>query len=106
MFDNVGFIGSGQITQALAPHLVAARVPVLVSNSRGPDSLTELVGELGDAAPAVTVEQAVKADVVILALPFLREPELAEVVPDWTGRIVVDATNQFAEYAPVYPGLC
>jgi predicted dinucleotide-binding enzyme len=104
MFDNVGFIGSGQITQALAPHLVAARVPVLVSNSRGPDSLTELVGELGDAARAVTVEQAVKADVVILALPFVRVPELAEVVPDWTGRIVVDATNQFAEYAPVYRG--
>ena len=104
MFDNVGFIGSGQLTQALAPHLVAARVPVLVSNSRGPDSVTELVGELGDAAQAVTVEQAVKADVVILALPFVRVPELAEVVPDWTGRIVVDATNQFAEYAPVYRG--
>ena len=104
MFDNVGFIGSGQLTQALAPHLVAARVPALVSNSRGPDSVTELVGELGDAAQAVTVEQAVKADVVILALPFVRVPELAEVVPDWTGRIVVDATNQFAEYAPVYRG--
>jgi 8-hydroxy-5-deazaflavin:NADPH oxidoreductase len=104
MFDNVGFIGSGQLTQALAPHLVAARVPVLISNSRGPDSLTELVGELGDAAQAVTVEQAVKADIVILALPFVRVPELAEVVPDWTGRIVVDATNQFAEYAPVYRG--
>lgn len=104
MFDNVGFIGSGQLTQALAPHLVAARVPVLVSNSRGPDSVTELVGELGDAAQAVTVDQAVKADVVILALPFVRVPELTEVVPDWTGRIVVDATNQFAEYAPVYRG--
>lgn len=104
MLDNVGFIGSGPLTQALAPHLVAARVPVLVSNSRGPDSVTELVGELGDAAQAVTVEQAVKADVVILALPFVRVPELAEVVPDWTGRIVVDATNQFAEYAPVYRG--
>ena len=52
----------------------------------------------------MTVEQAADADVVILALPFLRVPELAQVVPDWTGRIVVDATNQFAEYAPVYRG--
>ena len=60
-------------------------MPVLVSNSRGPDSLTELVGELGDAAQAVTVEQAAKADVVILALPFVRVPELADIVPDWTG---------------------
>jgi 8-hydroxy-5-deazaflavin:NADPH oxidoreductase len=104
MFDNVGFIGSGPIAQALAHHLVAAQIPVLISNSRGPDSLTELVAELGDAAHAVTVEQAAKADLVILALPFLRVPALAEVVPDWSGRIVVDVTNQFAEYTPVYRG--
>jgi 8-hydroxy-5-deazaflavin:NADPH oxidoreductase len=95
MFTNVGFIGSGPLAQSLAHHLVAARIPVLISNSRGPDSLTELVGELGDPA---------KADVVILALPFLRVPELAGIVPDWSGRIVVDATNQFAQYAPVYSG--
>jgi predicted dinucleotide-binding enzyme len=104
VFTNVGFIGSGSLTQALAHHMVAAQIPVLISNSRGPDSLTELVAELGDAAQAVTVEQAASADVVILALPFLRVPELADVVPDWSGRIVVDATNQFAEYAPVYRG--
>jgi 8-hydroxy-5-deazaflavin:NADPH oxidoreductase len=104
MFDNVGFIGAGPLTQALAHHLVAARVPVLISNSRGPDTLTEVVAELGDPARAVTVEQAAKADVVILALPFLRVPQLADIVPDWNGRIVVDATNQFAEYAPTYRG--
>ena len=104
MFNNVGFIGSGPLTQALAHHLAAAQIPVRISNSRGPSSLTELVAELGNAAEAVTVEQAARADVVILALPFLRVAELAEVVPDWTGRIVVDATNQFAEYTPAYRG--
>ena len=104
MFNNVGFIGSGPIAQALAHHLVAAQIPVYVSNSRGPHSLTDLAAELGDAAHAVTVEQAAKADLVILALPFVRIPELADVVPDWSGRIVVDATNQFGEYAPVYTG--
>jgi 8-hydroxy-5-deazaflavin:NADPH oxidoreductase len=104
MFDNVGFIGAGPLTQALARHLVAAGVPVVISNSRGPDTLTEVVAELGDPAQAVTVEQAAKADVVILALPFLRVPQLADIVPDWSGRIVVDATNQFAEYAPDYRG--
>jgi hypothetical protein len=84
VFNNVGFIGSGPIAQALAHHLVAARIPVYVSNSRGPHTLTELMAELGDAAQAVTVEQAAKADLVILALPFLRVPELADVVPDWS----------------------
>ena len=104
MFNNVGFIGLGPLAQALAHHLMAAQIPVLISNSRGPDSLTELVAELGDATQAVTVEQAAKADLVFLALPFLRVPELTDAVPDWSGRIVVDATNQFAEYTPVYRG--
>lgn len=54
MFNNVGFIGSGPLTQALAHHLAAAQIPVRISNSRGPSSLTELVAELGNAAEAVT----------------------------------------------------
>ena len=104
MFNTVGFIGSGPIAQALARHLVAAQIPVYLSNSRGPNSLTDLVADLGDPAQAVTVEQAAGADLVILALPFLRVPELVDVVADWSGRVVVDATNQFAEYTPVYSG--
>jgi 8-hydroxy-5-deazaflavin:NADPH oxidoreductase len=50
VFNNVGVIGSGPIAQALAHHLVAAQTPVLISNSRGPDSLADLVAELGDNA--------------------------------------------------------
>jgi predicted dinucleotide-binding enzyme len=84
--------------------LVAAQIPMYLSNSRGPDSLTDLVADLGDPAQAVTVEEAAGADLVILALPFLRVPELVDVVADWSGRVVVDATNQFAEYTPVYSG--
>jgi predicted dinucleotide-binding enzyme len=101
---NVGFIGSGEVTAALAPHLTTADVPVLISNSRGPASLTNLVTELGDHAEAVTVSEAANANLVVLALPFVRVPELADTVIDWTGRIVVDATNQYAQYTPVYSG--
>jgi 8-hydroxy-5-deazaflavin:NADPH oxidoreductase len=104
VFNSIGLIGSGPIAQALAHHLVAAQIPTNVSNSRGPDSLTDLVADLGSPARAVTVEQAAKADLVILALPFVRIPELAQVVPDWTGRTVVDATNEFAHYTPAYSG--
>jgi 8-hydroxy-5-deazaflavin:NADPH oxidoreductase len=104
LFTNVGFIGSGELTGALAPHLATAGVPVLISNSRGPASLTDTVTELGDHAHAVTVAEAADADLVVLAVPFTRVPELADTVVDWTGRIVVDATNQFAHYTPVYSG--
>jgi 8-hydroxy-5-deazaflavin:NADPH oxidoreductase len=104
LFTNVGFIGSGELTGALAPHLTTAGVPVLISNSRGPASLTDMVTKLGDRAHAVTVAEAADADLVVLALPFVRVPQVADTVPDWTGRIVVDATNQFAQYTPVYSG--
>jgi predicted dinucleotide-binding enzyme len=46
VFNIVGFIGSGPLTQALAHHLVAAQIPVRISNSRGPHTLAELVEQL------------------------------------------------------------
>src|ERR1700733_3264242 len=100
MIESVGIIGSGAVAQALARHLVDAGLRVLVSNSRGPASLTEVVSTLGDGAQAVTVADATKADIVILAIPFLKVPELTNAVPDWSGRVVIDATNQFAQYEP------
>jgi predicted dinucleotide-binding enzyme len=84
---------------------VAAGIPVVLSNSRGPDMLTTVVGELGTGVPAGTVAGAAEADLVVIAIPFIKVPELASEVPDWSGRVVVDATNQFAQYEPTYSGL-
>jgi predicted dinucleotide-binding enzyme len=83
---------------------VAAGIPVILSNSRGPDTLTELVDELGAAASAGTVAQAADADLVVIAIPFIKIPHLASEVPHWSRRLVVDATNQFAQYEPTYSG--
>jgi 8-hydroxy-5-deazaflavin:NADPH oxidoreductase len=104
MIASVGFIGSGEVTRALAPHIVRAGIAVLISNSRGPQTLESLIDTLGAGARAVAVDEAIGADLVILAIPFVRVPELAERIPDWTGRVVVDATNQFAQYQPTYSG--
>src|SRR4029077_6739651 len=51
-----------------------------------------------------TVAQAADADLVVVAVPFVKVPKLAGEVPDWSGRVVVDATNQFAQYEPDYSG--
>ena len=104
MFASVGIIGSGSVGRAVATRALSARIPVVLSNSRGPDTLTDLVGELGESASAATVAQAAGADLVVLAIPFVKVPELAGEVPDWSGRVVVDATNQFAQYEPTYSG--
>ena len=105
MFAKIGIIGSGAVGHAVATRAVAAGVPVILSNSRGPDTLTEVVDELGTGVSAGTVAQAADADLVVIAIPFVKIPELASEVPQWSGRIVVDATNQFAEYEPAYSGL-
>jgi predicted dinucleotide-binding enzyme len=105
VFAKIGIIGSGAVGRAVATRAVVARIPVLLSNSRGPKTLTEVVDELGTGATAGTVAQAADADLVVVAIPFIKVPELASEVPDWSGRVVVDATNQFAQYEPTYSGL-
>jgi 8-hydroxy-5-deazaflavin:NADPH oxidoreductase len=105
VFAKIGVIGSGAVGRAVATRALAAGIPVILSNSRGPDTLTEVVDELGARASAGTVAQAADADLVVVAIPFIKVPELAGEVPDWSGRVVVDATNQFAQYEPTYSGL-
>jgi predicted dinucleotide-binding enzyme len=104
VFAKIGIIGSGAVGRAVATRIVAARISVILSNSRGPETLTELVDELGEGASAGTVAQAADADLVVAAIPFVKVPELAGEVPNWSGRVVVDATNQFAQYEPTYSG--
>ena len=82
MIDSVGVIGSGPVARALARQSMNAGHRVLISNSRGPASLIEVVNALGDGVQAVAVANAARADVVILAIPFLKVPELTKVVPD------------------------
>ncbi len=104
MFASIGVIGSGAVGRAVATRALSARIPVVLGNSRGPNTLKELVCELGEGASAGTVAQAADADLVVVAIPFVKVPELVGEVPDWSGRVVVDATNQFAQYEPTYSG--
>jgi 8-hydroxy-5-deazaflavin:NADPH oxidoreductase len=104
LFARIGIIGSGVVGRSVATRALSARIRVVLSNSRGPDTLSELVDELGEGASAGTVAQAADADLVVVAVPFVKVPRLAGEVPDWSGRVVVDATNQFAQYEPTYTG--
>jgi predicted dinucleotide-binding enzyme len=69
---------------------------VLISNSRGPDSLSDLVKELGPNARASTVEQAATSDIVVIAIPFRDRESLLKSGLDLRGKIVVDAMNPYA----------
>ncbi|MDH6279904.1 putative dinucleotide-binding enzyme [Rhodococcus sp. LBL1] len=88
-----GTIGAGTIGQALARHVVEAGYPITLSNRRGPQSLTEVIAELGPLASAGTVAEAAEADIVFLATHWKVVGDVLDPLPNWNGRILVDATN-------------
>jgi 8-hydroxy-5-deazaflavin:NADPH oxidoreductase len=96
---TVGTIGAGVVAQAIAGHAVQAGHQVILSNSRGPESLAELVARLGANASAGTVAEAAQADLVILAVGWDQVPEAVHDLPEWNGRIVIDATNQWQDFS-------
>ena len=89
---KVGFIGAGNVTATIGRHLINAGRTIVVSNSRGPETLGKFVAELGPGAIAGTKQQAAECDIVILATKWVDVPEALKGV-DWRGRILVDATN-------------
>ena len=91
----IGTLGAGEVAQAFAVHLLKAGHEVLLSNSRVPSSLEQLVSKLGKSARAVTMDEAAKAPIVVLAVPWPKVEELLGKLPDWEGRILIDATNHF-----------
>ncbi|MGY1528110.1 NADPH-dependent F420 reductase [Streptomyces sp. MN3] len=97
---RIGMLGAGTVAQALARHAIRQGHEVVLSNSRGPASLTPLVRELGPLASAGTPAEAAAADLVVLAVGWPRVPEAAASLPRLDGTVVVDATNQFAALPP------
>jgi 8-hydroxy-5-deazaflavin:NADPH oxidoreductase len=92
---RIGIIGSGRIGAIAARLFVAAGHEVAIANSRGPESLRELVAELGYRAHAMNKDDAARfGDVVLLAVPWHVEEAMpaAELL---RGKIVIDAMNPY-----------
>ena len=92
---TVGFIGSGMIGGTVARLSVAAGHAVVLSNSRGPDTLKDLVSELGPLARAASGEDAADADIVLVAIPLraYRTVPVRRLV----GKTVMDADNYYPQ---------
>jgi 8-hydroxy-5-deazaflavin:NADPH oxidoreductase len=91
---SVGIIGAGRIGQAMAKIARRAGRPVVIANSRGPESLASLAQELGDGVSAGAVKDAAAADIVVIAVMWPDVPHAVDGL-DWEGRVVVDPTNDF-----------
>jgi len=97
MKQTIGIIGAGLVGKAVARLAIAAGHNVVISNSRGPETLTELVKALGSRARAGSVDEAIAAgDIVSLAIPLATFERLP--ADKFAGKVVLDQTNY-------YPGM-
>ncbi|MEU5552376.1 NAD(P)-binding domain-containing protein [Micromonospora sp. NPDC047793] len=100
----VGLIGSGHIGGTVARLAVAAGYEVVVSNSRGPETLTDLVDELGSGASAGTADAAAEAgDLVVVTIP-LKAYRSVPVAP-LAGKVVIDTNNYYPQRDGRFPEL-
>jgi 8-hydroxy-5-deazaflavin:NADPH oxidoreductase len=93
---KIGIIGAGNIGATAARLFVGAGHEVAISNSRGPETLRDLVAELGSQAQAVSVEGAAKfGEVVLISIPFGKFKELPAYA--FNGKIVIDSNNYYSQ---------
>jgi 8-hydroxy-5-deazaflavin:NADPH oxidoreductase len=101
---TLGIIGAGHIGSQVARQAVANGYDVVIGNSRGPETLAELVAELGPRARAATAaEVAQAADVAVVTIP-LRNYGQVPVEP-LAGKIVLDTNNYYPQRDGVIPEL-
>ncbi|MDX6216538.1 MAG: 8-hydroxy-5-deazaflavin:NADPH oxidoreductase [Frankiales bacterium] len=93
--STIGFVGSGNVGQALARAVIGRGHEAIMSNSRGPSTLSALTESLGQRARAGSTAEAVEqADIVVLAIPFTSIDQLPAAA--LKGKVVIDATNYWA----------
>lgn len=93
---TIGLIGAGHIGSQIARQAVAHGYDVVVSNSRGPETLTDLVAELGEHARAATsAEAAEAADIAVVTVPFNAIDQIP--VEPLAGKPVIDTNNYYWE---------
>ena len=97
---TIGIIGSGALGSNFARILAKQGIQATISNSRGPASLTDLVKELGPSIKAGTVEEAARADIVLVAVRWVDAQKVLGSLPAWNGRIVIDGTNPVEFFDP------
>lgn len=92
---KIGIIGSGNIGGNLGLHLAQAGNEVFFS-SRHPEELQDLVQQAGEHARAGTVQEAAQfGELIVLATPFGKIPEVAQEAGPLAGKIIIDTTNPY-----------
>jgi 8-hydroxy-5-deazaflavin:NADPH oxidoreductase len=96
---QIGILGAGHVGLAVGRRLIGAGHRVKPSSARDPHALTPVAQGIG--AEAASVTEAAATELVLLAVPWPAVPDALDPLPDWQGRILVDATNPFVTSNPL-----
>jgi predicted dinucleotide-binding enzyme len=92
---SYAIIGFGKIGQALARAFARNGIEVSVATTRDPESFATEAAAIGPTVVPKTLAEAVKADIVFLAVRFEAHQEVAKTLPSWQGKTIVDVTNAY-----------
>jgi len=92
---SYAIVGFGKIGQALAHAFARKNIDVTVASRRLPEVLAPQARAIGPTVVAKLLRDALKADTIILAVPFGEHREVAKARPNWNGKTIIDAMNTF-----------
>lgn len=90
---SYAIIGFGNIGRALAKAFARSGIEVAVATTRDPESFASDAAAIGPTITPKTLVEAVKADIIFLAIRFEQHPDVAKALPTWEGKTIVDVTN-------------
>lgn len=88
-------IGAGAVGQALAKMFARKGIEVAMASTRAPEALAPLATAIGTTVTPSSLDEAIKANVILLAVPFWAHRDVANAAKDWQGKIIIDVTNAY-----------
>ena len=92
---SYAIIGFGKLGQALAKAFARSGIEVSVATTRDPESFASAAAAIGPGIIPKTLAEAVKADIVFLAVRFESHRDVAKALPTWEGKTIIDVTNAY-----------
>jgi len=92
---SYAIIGFGKIGHALAKSFARKGIEVSIATTRDPQSFASAAAAIGPTIIPKKLAEAVKADIIFLAVRFESHPDVAKALPTWKGKTLIDVTNAY-----------
>ena len=92
---SYAIIGFGEVGQALARAFARKGIEVSVATTHDPESFAAAAAAIGPTIVPKTLAEAIKADIIFLAVGYRSHRDVARALPSWKGKIIVDVTNAY-----------